>query len=42
MAEVQLVPFVSWSAVTAALFAVVSVVYGIYTRKKLARSSTIL
>jgi hypothetical protein len=34
MAEVQLVPFIGWSAVTAALFAVIAIVYGLHTRKK--------
>jgi hypothetical protein len=34
MAEVQIIPFISWSAVTAAMFAVVAIVYGVYARKK--------
>lgn len=34
MAEVELVPFISWAAVTAAVFVVVAVVYRMYVRKK--------
>jgi hypothetical protein len=34
MAEVQLIPFISWSAITAALFAAVTIAYSIYLRKR--------
>jgi hypothetical protein len=34
MAEVEMVPFISWSTVTAAVFIVVAVVYRMYVRKK--------
>jgi tryptophan-rich sensory protein len=34
VAEVQLVPFISWSVVAAALFAVVAIAYRIYLKKK--------
>jgi hypothetical protein len=34
MAEVQIVPFISWAVVSAVLFAVVAVVYKTYLKKK--------
>ncbi|MEO9309048.1 MAG: hypothetical protein ABI337_01995 [Nitrososphaera sp.] len=39
MAEVQLVPFIGWSAVTAVLFVVVSQVYRHYTKKNKVNAS---
>ncbi|MEW6042673.1 MAG: hypothetical protein AB1608_00205 [Thermoproteota archaeon] len=39
MAEVQLVPFIGWSAVTAALFVVVALVYRLYAKKNKANVS---
>ncbi|HWP78866.1 MAG: hypothetical protein AB1299_05005 [Thermoproteota archaeon] len=40
MAEVQLVPFIGWSAVTAVLFFVVALVYRRHTKKSKADAST--
>jgi hypothetical protein len=34
MAEIQIVPLISWSVVTAVLFVVVGLVYRTYARKK--------
>jgi hypothetical protein len=34
MAEVEFVPFISWSVITAAVFALTAVVYRIYVKKK--------
>lgn len=34
MAEVQIVPFISWAVVSAVLFAVVAIVYKTYLKKK--------
>ncbi|MEM3007042.1 MAG: hypothetical protein QXW37_03835 [Candidatus Nitrosotenuis sp.] len=40
MAEVQLVPFIGWSVVTAVLFVVVALVYVRHTKKNRADAST--
>lgn len=37
--EVQLVPFIGWSAVTAALFVVVALVYRLYMKKNQTNTS---
>jgi hypothetical protein len=34
MAEVQIVPFISWVVISAVLFAAVAIVYRTYSRKK--------
>ncbi|HEX9846395.1 MAG TPA: hypothetical protein VGA92_08050 [Candidatus Nitrosotenuis sp.] len=39
MAEVQIVPFISWAVVSAVLFAVVAIVYKTYLKKKKSNQS---
>ncbi len=38
--EVQLIPFIGWSAVTAALFVVVALVYRLYMKKNRTNTSS--